>query len=364
MSHVRRLIESEPAIWLSILTEQFHVHATHDGDLVSLKYNQIESPMHEPIVQECRGMVVHVPTGTILAHPYNKFWNHGETLAAPIDWDTARVLEKLDGSLMILYHHGGEWCVASSGHPTAGGPYGDAGGTFRDAFWKTWGKRRLPDAKSTCFMFEFCANEHRIVCRHDEPRIVLHGARCLVSGEEYTLQELEDVAWDYGWELVGSYDIRSAEFALAHAETLDPIKTEGFVVVDAVFNRVKIKSPRYVALHHMKGEATTRRAIELWQTGETDEVLAHFPEFAPKIVPVQQALEHAAREAYERIRAAEHVAERKTFATMVKDLPYSAACFRHFNDRHTVTCDQVVKTMRSQTLASLERLVEQIGVQP
>jgi hypothetical protein len=59
---------------------------SHDGDLVSLKYNQIESPMHEPIVQECRGMVVHVPTGTILAHPYNKFWNHGEALAAPIDW--------------------------------------------------------------------------------------------------------------------------------------------------------------------------------------------------------------------------------------------------------------------------------------
>ena len=35
----------------------------------------------------------------------------------PIDWGTARVYEKLDGSLMTLYRYGGAWQVASSGLP-------------------------------------------------------------------------------------------------------------------------------------------------------------------------------------------------------------------------------------------------------
>ncbi len=365
MSHVASLI-NDRADWLTVLTEQFSITAVVDGDLVSLKYNQIESPMHEPIVQECRGMVVHVPTGTILAHPYNKFWNHGEVLAAPIDWSTARVLEKLDGSLMTLYHHEGRWCVASSGHPTAGGSYGEEARLFRDAFWETWDALgyRLPSEPWTrvCFMFEFCANAHRIVCRHDKPRIVLHGGRDLVTGEELHAGYLSSAAGECGWEVVRQYAIENAEHALEAAETVDPIQTEGFVVVDSAFNRVKIKSPRYVALHHMKGEATLRRAIELWQTGETDEVLAHFPEFAPKIVPVQQALEEAVRKAHADLVGAQAVESRKEFAAQVKNRPWSAACFRHFDDRGAVTVHDVTKTMRSQSLASLERLVEAIGV--
>jgi len=365
MGHVSALIADRPTDWLTVLTEQFSISAVTDGDLVSLKYNQIESPMHEPIVQECRGMVVHVPTGTILAHPYNKFWNHGETLAAPLDWSAARVLEKLDGSLMILYYHGGNWCVASSGHPTAGGSYGDLDGTFRDAFWRTFATlgMRLPHGHDgVCFMFEFCANEHRIVCRHEQPRIVLHGARTLETGVEVLPSWLKWYADQFKWELVKHYEIGSIDAALSAADALDPIATEGFVVVDALFNRVKIKSPRYVALHHMKGEATLRRAIELWQTGETDEVLAHFPEFAPKIVPVQQTLEEAARKAWRDLVDSTHIDSRKEFAAVVKERPWSAACFRHYDNRASVTVHDVTKTLRSQSLASLERIVEAIGV--
>lgn len=366
MNHVRNLIADRPD-WLSVLTDQLRIGAvfSEDDELVSLKYNQIESPMHEPIVQECRGMVVEVASGVILSHPYNKFWNHGEQLAASIDWPTARVLEKLDGSLMTLYWHGGAWQVASSGHPTAGGSYNDQDCTFRDAFWETWRALgyRTPDGwLPFCFMFEFCADAHRIVCKYDRPRIVLHGARDLVSGVELPHDDLAEIAQARGWEFIRSYDLGSIGDALAAADALDPIANEGFVVVDANHNRVKIKSPRYVALHHMKGEATLRRAIELWQTGETDEVLAHFPEFAPKIVPVQQALEEVARLAHRDLVEAREIESRKEFAAVVKQRPWSAACFRHFDDRHSVTTHDVAKAMRSQTLASLERLVEAVGV--
>jgi hypothetical protein len=111
----------------------------------------------------------------------------------------------------------------------------------------------------------------------------------------------------------------------------------------------------------MKGEATPRRAIELWQAGETDEVLAHFPEFAPKILPVQQALERAARLALDDLRAGRSLDSRKEFAALVKERPWSAVCFRHFDERHSVVEAAIVKTLRGQSLASLERLAEAVG---
>ncbi len=72
--HVRTLMENHPE-WLSLLETVYKIHVVRDEDLVSLKYNMIESPMAEPIVQECRGMVVDTASKRILAHPYNKFWN-------------------------------------------------------------------------------------------------------------------------------------------------------------------------------------------------------------------------------------------------------------------------------------------------
>lgn len=366
MSLVAKLMQDEPDRWLSILTDTYKVKAVHDGGLVSLKYNQIESPMHEPIVQECRGLVVDVARRQVLAFPYRKFWNHGEPLADAIDWSTASVLEKLDGSLMTLYWHPDRgWTVASSGTPLAGGQFGDTGETFAEAFWRTWhalgrlspmGHRCLPPA--TCqrvsFMFEFCDAPNRIIVRHEAPRIVLHGARYLDSGREWTANFLECYARTIGWECVKSYPITSIDQCLAAADALDPIACEGFVVVDAAFNRVKIKSPRYVALHHMKGDATERRAIQLWQTGETAEVLAHFPEFAPVILPVQARLFDLACDAAQAVNQNAGVT-RKQFAEAVKAKPFAAVAFKMFGGIASAT--QAAEIMRGQTVQALERML-------
>src|SRR5271170_7082534 len=91
---------------LARLCEQFAISAKRHpqfSNLVHLKYSQIDSPMNEPIVRECRGLIVdQADDWRIVAAPYRKFFNHGEVHAAPIDWPTARVYEKLDGSLMYL----------------------------------------------------------------------------------------------------------------------------------------------------------------------------------------------------------------------------------------------------------------------
>lgn len=269
---VQELMSREDG-WLNILTNVYKIDAVSDGDLVSLKYSQIESPMHEPIVQQCRGMVVDAARRRVLGWSYNKFWNLGEALAALIDWSTARVLEKLDGSLMQLFHDGADWRVSSSGHPTAGGSFGS---DERTAYgWLCYAAEQM---------------------------------RC---------------------EVVQCLPYTSFSACDAAVQALDPIKCEGFVVVDDQFNRVKIKSPRYVALHHLKGNATPRRAIELWQSGEHEELLAHFPEFRPVIEPVHDKLDELARRAvFEHEQAIKCTTDRKGYAALAVQRPFSAVMFK------------------------------------
>jgi hypothetical protein len=360
--------------WLAHLQAEYKVKVSRSAceRLVSLKYDQIESPMREAIVQQCRGMVVDLANRKVLAWPYDKFWNHGEALADAIDWSSAQVLEKLDGSLMILFYdeHKAGWSVASSGHPTAGGSFGsDSERTFKDAFWQVFRAlgMQLPDTAEwagTCFMFELCAQENRVVVQHERPRLVVHGARHADTGRELSLPALEAVAARYQWEPVRRFPISSIEECLAAAAEIDGLQMEGFVVVDAHQRRVKIKSPRYVALHHMKGEATPRRAIELWQTGETSELLNSFPEMAELILPIHEVLDKAAADAY--ARAAELCANKeltqKDYALAVKDEPWSAIAF-NLRKLGSFTLDDAKRIARAQSSAALERLVERAGIQ-
>jgi hypothetical protein len=334
---VQALIDqTSDMIWLEILQRDYKINAVPDptGRLVSLKYDQIESPMAEPIVQQCRGMVVDVRARKVVAWPYNKFWNLGETLAAPVDWATARVLEKLDGSLMILYWdpHLEEWTVASSGHPTAGGGFSRSGDetTFAHAFWSLFraaGASLEYAARDVTYMLELCASENRIVVQHATPRLVLHGARKLTTGREFSHEELHGHAAVIGVRLVQTFPLADAAGVTVAAQGLDPVAQEGFVVVDANFHRVKVKSPRYVQLHHMRGATTTRRVIDLWKAGEVAEFLTYFPELRADIEAVLMRLD--ALIANVAADWAQHYTYiRKDFALAIKDRPWSAILFR------------------------------------
>lgn len=358
---VQQLMDREPERWAEILETDYKIKITRDGYLASLKYNQIESPMGETIVQQCRGMVVDTERRQVVAWPYDKFWNHGDSGAASIDWATARVQEKLDGSLMILYWDVQDecWSVASSGTPRASGSFGSDDRTFHEAFWQTFEALDYilpgPHRRDMCFMFELCDSPNRVVVRHAAPRLVLHGARSL-EGEEFGgTEELAVLADLSNWELVKEFPISSIDDCLRAAEALDPLNQEGFVVVDANHNRIKIKSPRYVLLHHLKGEATVRRAIELWQSGEASELLSHFPEMASVITPVHDELNAIATQAVRDFADNANHASRKDFAIAVKDSPWSAVLFRMLSDGGTL--DSAKAIMRRLSLAALERMV-------
>lgn len=317
---------------LSRLCEQFTISARRHAqfpNLVQLKYSQIDSPMGEPIVRECRGLIVdETDDWKIVAAPYGKFFNFGEGHAAPIDWPTARVYEKLDGSLMYLYFYRGEWRVASSGLPDAAGRVHESEGTFADLFWKTW--RQLgysmpaEQASDQTLLFELMSPLNRVIVPHAQPRLVLHGARSRLDGREF---RPEEIATRYGWECARSFPLATLDDCLAAAHALDPMKFEGYVVCDGNFNRVKVKSPQYVALAHLKGALSGRRFLEIIRANESDEFVAYFPEW-------RHAYDHVRRE-FDGLCAAleadfsrlKEIPDQKTFAAEAMKTRCSGALF-------------------------------------
>jgi hypothetical protein len=90
--------------------------------LICFKYDQRRSPMAEPAVQDARGLILDESDDwAVVSMSFRKFFNLGEPLAADLDWSSARVEEKLDGSLLVLYPYAGTWQVQTSGTPDAGG---------------------------------------------------------------------------------------------------------------------------------------------------------------------------------------------------------------------------------------------------
>jgi len=68
-----------------------------------------------------------------------------------------------------------------------------------------------------------------------------------------------------------------------------PSDREGYVVVDANFNRIKIKNPDYLAVHHLKSKTSEHAIMEIVKSNEIEEFGAVFPERKKEIVALKVA---------------------------------------------------------------------------
>lgn len=309
-------------------------------ELVLLKYNQIDSPMDNPIVQECRGLILNESDDwAVVSYPFKKFFNYGEHHAAQIDWASARFQEKLDGSLIQLYFYKGKWCVATSGNPDAAGNVGDSNLTYADLFWRTWSilgysTNRLP--RSMTYLFELTSPENRVIIPHSTTRITLIGVRELWDSY-YEVTPGYSVDW---LPKATTFPISSLEDALESFKRLDGSRMEGYVVVDQYFNRVKVKHPGYVALHHMRDKigSSDKSLVSIFLSGETSELTSYFPEYKAQLDLIKDKYNKLCvdmDEQYDIIyeSCGNGKVNRKRFAEQAGKLPNSGYYFARLDDK-------------------------------
>lgn len=259
----------------------------HEGKrdhLVLFKYNQTRTKFGDEqfggLCREARGIILRMDTWDIVCYPFDKFFNAEEGHADDIDWRMADVQEKLDGSLLKVWYNSilEQWIVSTNGMIDARDcSRSGKAGTFHDLFCEAAAASGLDYAcldRSHTYCFELLHPENTVVIRHPRPRLVHLGTR-----DTTTLQELLDE--DIGVERPAVFPLHDFG-ACRRAAAVLPENCEGYVVVDrnrsaGRVRRVKIKSPKYVALHHMKCKLVSpeEACAVVLLTGEESEVEAY-----------------------------------------------------------------------------------------
>lgn len=269
---------------LDQLEEGWAISATRSvryPNLVLFKYDQIESPPAAPIVVEARGIILDEANDwAVVARSFDRFFNVGDPHATEVDWDNCRVQEKLDGSLIQMYWYDNQWLVATSGNPDAAGNVNGFDMTFETLFWDTF-RATIPsvyekaefDPKLT-YVWELTSPYNKVVVQHTEAKVTLIGLRDVATGAELPVYPISPFV-----PVVRSFPLKSLSEVLAACKELKGFEQEGFVVVDSNFNRVKVKSPHYVMLHHTRDSMSPKGFVDVIRNGESDEFLAYFPEF-------------------------------------------------------------------------------------
>lgn len=267
-------------------------------NLLMLKYNQIDSDFNEPIVRECRGLILNEDTNEIVSFPFTKFFNFGEINAAEIDWATARCGEKIDGSLVKIVNVGDNLLISTNGTILASNApiaeqlgcrysfFGDIVAEQLDVVLEKSGWQKKLQEEGLCalweegytYMFELCSPWTRVVVPHKENKLYFLGKRNNETFEETYFTD--DPVFSKLFDTPKVYPLKSIDECLAATKAM-PWDEEGYVVCDGKFNRVKMKSPAYCAIHHMKGNGklSYERGIDIIRSNEISEVVTYFPEF-------------------------------------------------------------------------------------
>jgi len=292
--YLQNFLIEHPNDWKEILKEKpYAFKVIEKDDLVLFKYNQIDSDFNIPLVQEARGIVFDKSDWSVIKHPFHKFFNYGESNAAVIDWGSASIQEKIDGSLIACYFYKNEWMISTNGTIDARDAslqfpvqlnkkkkinsfYDLVVYTLEQMFGRDYifGVFQNIDKKST-HLFEIATPINRIVVPYKDFKIYYLCSKVNSTGIEYYSKPLLD-----RFPIPKVYSFNSLEDCVKAAKELQ-YDSEGYVIVDKNWNRIKIKSPAYIAAHHLRGEdvVTDKKLLNLILANEGNEFLTYFPEF-------------------------------------------------------------------------------------
>jgi hypothetical protein len=348
---------------LDDLTEELGIKIASNPkypNLYCLNYCQIKSPKTNPIVQECRSLVLEYADDTfkIVSRSFDRFFNFGEAGAGDSDDINEMVAcEKVDGSLVGLFYYNGEWLYRTRSMIM---PEADMLINGLELSWKELIEETVIkpidnfalDYQST-YIFEVVSPENRVVTRYAERKAYLLAKRNNEFGH-YSASSMPC------WEVPKMYSFETYKGCVAAAQNLRDLN-EGYVMYNKLGQPVmKIKNPAYVAAHHLRGEGalTPRRVIDLIMINEHDEYLAIFPEDSKifnKYILAYNDLNDTTDYVWNKFKSL--LPNRKDFAMAVKDYSFNAFMFQKSNN-NDLTFEEWFPTCNKNTRESLLKTID------
>lgn len=287
---------------------QIKVKQYPNEGLVVLNYNN-GSPKN-PIVADCRGLILGLNGYNIVSRSFDRFYNFKEY--SPQEQreyrqmceSTFYAMEKIDGSLIKIYHFKGEWHISTRGLAFAEGMIASSTTTFRSAVLDALEiKNEAKDAENELnekfqifckdckfqtdrtYICELTGKDNRIVTEYDPNKyqLWLLGVRSnRISGEYFDSTDIQH-------PLINRPKIHQFKSIEAATEMCSKFKdlTEGFVIYGSRHGKplCKIKSPVYVLMHHVVDSASVdgvlskQEICRLISTDDWPEFLSYFPQY-------------------------------------------------------------------------------------
>ena len=346
----------------------FSLKIQHEDGYVLFKYDQLKSDFSLPIVREARGILFREDNFKCVRRSFDKFFNVQEPNAAKIDWDTAWITEKVDGSLIAAWADKGKWHLSTNGQidafktPTGSILYPTFGALFERAL-KNYNYNsfeefceQLPEGQ--CQTFELCTEENRIVIPYEGFHIYYLGSYLLDYECERYYRDWADMS--LGVELPQTYRAASMESLIERASKL-PWNEEGYVVCDSDFNRVKVKSTQWLRAHYTLNNnvVTRKRLLDVILAGEEDEFLVFGEKYRGELEKIHLQMDFLKQKAQDFISALSPflVEPRKVWAAQVSKISIfiiRAYLFKYY-DTHMTWEDYTKDWDSSQWERVLER---------
>lgn len=263
--------------WRTILTQPPYSFIIKDEDkytLIKYTFGVTDFAAIGNLGLEARGIIIKNCDDTykVVCHGLNKFFNKEEECAATIHWqDGVKVLEKMDGTNIRLWWDEGKWHIS-----TLGAIYTEFEEMTKACVFQFQNYCDRLD-KNCTYVYEMVGPQNRIVVHYKENALYFISKRNIVNGVE---NDDAPEALRNGVRVIPHYNCRNMWDTLKLLEGMDE-EHEGVVVCDVHFNRVKLKTEWYLALHRVRGNGvlTVKRVVEMWQVGALDDYMAAFPEY-------------------------------------------------------------------------------------
>ena len=204
-----------------------------------------------------RGLIVSLAEKRIVATPFPKFFNYGEHGATPPDLPF-ETTEKVDGSLIILFHHEGRW------RTTTRGAFDSAQALWAQALVDRLNTGAL--RRGVTYLAEAIYPENRVVVAYSESTLRFLAAYD-ERGFELSYDEVAEAARALGLSAAARHAYSSLRELAEHTRDL-PAEREGFVARFSDGHRLKFKGDAYTRLHALIFGVTPLNLWAMMEKGE------------------------------------------------------------------------------------------------
>lgn len=351
-----------------------------DPDLRIFNYG-IGANFKDPMIQESRGIIIDTSVPKVVCFPFRKFGKYTENYIDQIDWSTAVVQEKIDGSIIKLWWNEktDSWVFSTNATIYAedsSNLRSDIYPTIMDVIKSAINYPELEVAienhyldKELTYIFELVSPELQVVIRYETPYLYHIGTRKNSTGEELNA----DIEVGFGKIAKPQVfpEIHSLDYAIHSADEINEASDnkihecllEGFVIVDKDFHRIKVKSTVYSMLHNLINNSNPSKLqlIKLIIENKLDvtDMCIAYPEHAPLISHYFNEyvmLKYQTEKVLKICRVLVHKFgfTKKEISSCISDFPFAAFVFKGLDNEKSF--DEILSCFNSKEKAIYIRI--------